>query len=383
MQLNKEYSVAIIGGGLAGLAAAIVLKRSGHSVVLFEKESFPFHKVCGEYISLESWNFLESLGLPLSEMDLPLITKLVITAPGGRAFRTKLPLGGFGISRYLLDNSLAAIARKEGVDLAEETKVEEVTGVDPFLIRFTSRQAGNSELKAKLCLGSWGKKSNMDVKKNRSFLQGKDKRLENYVGIKYHVQTKWEDGLIGLHNFEDGYCGISRIEDDKYCLCYLTKASNLRKANNQVSRMEEEILFANRHLEKIFREARILEGFPVTISQISFNYKSQVEDHIVMLGDAGGMITPLCGNGMSIALHTAKIAAQYGTDFLENRIVRHELEEAYTSKWKEHFAGRLRTGRMIQRFFGSKGLSNLFVGSFNLFPFLAGPLVKMTHGKEF
>ncbi len=40
---------------------------------------------------------------------------------------------------------------------------------------------------------------------------------------------------------------------------------------------------------------------PVTISQISFEKKSQVENHVLMLGDAAGMITPLCGNGMSMA----------------------------------------------------------------------------------
>jgi flavin-dependent dehydrogenase len=45
MQLNQEYDVAIIGGGLAGLAASIQLSGVGHSVVLFEKEKYPFHKV--------------------------------------------------------------------------------------------------------------------------------------------------------------------------------------------------------------------------------------------------------------------------------------------------------------------------------------------------
>src|SRR3954469_23020826 len=115
MQLKQGYDAAIVGGGLAGLAAGIRLARLGHSVVLFEKEKYPFHKVCGEYISLESWNFLEQLGLPLSKMNLPMIKKLIVSSPGGKIIESNLDLGGFGISRYLLDFELSKIARQNGV----------------------------------------------------------------------------------------------------------------------------------------------------------------------------------------------------------------------------------------------------------------------------
>ena len=57
------FDVAIVGGGLAGLSLSILLAKAGYKVILFEKEKYPFHKVCGEYISLESWNFIERLGI--------------------------------------------------------------------------------------------------------------------------------------------------------------------------------------------------------------------------------------------------------------------------------------------------------------------------------
>src|SRR5262245_26634487 len=103
--LNKElYDVAIIGGGLAGLGLAIQCSKAGYKTILLEKEKYPFHKVCGEYISLESWNFLEELGMPLSQLDLPIIRNLLVTAPNGKKLEHSLPLGGFGISRYKLDS---------------------------------------------------------------------------------------------------------------------------------------------------------------------------------------------------------------------------------------------------------------------------------------
>src|SRR5581483_9439354 len=121
------HDVIIAGGGLAGLGLSIQLVRAGYRVALFEKEKYPFHKVCGEYVSLESWNFLEELGLPLSDWNLRVIRTLLMSAPNGRSLEHELPLGGFGISRYRLDAALADIARADGVELYESTRVEEIS----------------------------------------------------------------------------------------------------------------------------------------------------------------------------------------------------------------------------------------------------------------
>jgi flavin-dependent dehydrogenase len=383
MELNQEYDVAIIGGGLAGLASAIVLARANHSVILFEKEKYPFHKVCGEYISLESWNFLEQLGLPLKKLQLPQIDTLLLTAPNGKSLSTKLPLGGFGISRYALDTMLAQIAKEHGVHLLEEARVDDVKKKGLFQIEITSKNIGQKKIYAKVCCAAFGKKANLDIKWKRSFLQSQDKRLDNYIGIKYHIHIDWPDNLIGLHNFKNGYCGISKVENGRYCLCYLTKAESLRNCNSDIHQLEQEVLYQNPFLKDIISKAQIIQPFPVTISQINFNPKTKVEDHILMLGDAAGMITPLCGNGMSIALHTAKIASVLIDSYLKDRISRGQLESAYAKQWNKNFAGRLQTGRILQRFFGSKTLSNLLVGTFRTLPFLASPVIKMTHGKPF
>jgi len=378
MELLTEYDVAIIGGGLAGLSTSIQLSRQGHSVVLFEKEAYPFHKVCGEYIGLESWSFLEGLGVRLRELDLPIIKQLFLTAPNGKTFSTQLPLGGFGISRYLLDHSLAQLAIDSGVHLLQRTKVDNVSFDNNFNIHFNGQA-----MTATVCCSAHGKRSNLDIKWDRDFLKQSGTRLNNYVGIKYHVKMDGDKNIIGLHNFKNGYCGISKIEEDKYCLCYMTKAENLKKYNGNIQQMQEAVLYQNPHLKKLFLESEFLENFPVTISQISFSSKTKVENGILLLGDAAGMITPLCGNGMSIALHTGKIAAGLIHSFLKNEMTRKQLEIEYQNQWHNLFAKRLRTGRLLQSFFGNTTLSNLFVNSFKAFPFLAKPLIKQTHGQPF
>ena len=376
---NNPFDIAITGGGLAGLALSIQSAKAGYKTVLFEKETYPYHKVCGEYISLESWNFMERLGLPLSTMQLPIIKRLNISAPNGKIFETNLPLGGFGISRFTLDYELSKIAKAAGVTVFENTKVNDVQFTEEaFYI-----QSAIENLQSKIAAGSFGKRSNLDVKWNRSFVQQKPNKLNNYIGVKYHIKINYPADLIALHNFENGYCGISKIEEDKYCLCYLTTAENLKKSNNSIQQMEEEVLYKNPYLKNIFTNADFLYQVPVTISQISFNKKKQIENHVLMIGDAGGMITPLCGNGMSMAMHASKLAFECMNQYLQKKITRSEMEQQYQQRWKHQFQARLHTGRLIQSFFGKPWLTNFFVQSFKTFPFLASPLIKQTHGKIF
>jgi flavin-dependent dehydrogenase len=376
---GRGYDVAIAGGGLAGLALSIQCAQAGYRTILLEKEKYPFHKVCGEYISFESWNFLEELGVPLSQMNLPIIRRLLVTAPNGKELEQSLPLGGFGISRYKLDAILAEIAIQNGVELIEGTKVDEIKFEHEAFCLQTI--AGNYQ--AKIAVGAFGKRTNLDVKWKRKFILQKPNKLNNYIGVKYHIRTNWPEDLIALHNFENGYCGISQIEGNKYCLCYLTTARNLERCGNSIPDMERQILCHNPHLKKIFEGSEMISRSPVTISQISFEKKEQVYNHLLLAGDAAGMIAPLCGNGMSMALHGSKIAFEQIHLFLQNKIPRWQMEQDYAHTWKKEFSSRLRTGRMVQRFFGSVFLSDLLISVLKPFPSFTDKLIARTHGQPF
>ena len=264
----RKNKLGIVGGGLGGLSLAIQAARKGFEVTLFEKNTYPFHRVCGEYISLESYDFIERLGVPLTEWNLPMIKRLEISSPKGTTVSETLPLGGFGLSRFQLDDELARVARSLGVLILEKhtvSKIDYLTDTDSFII-----SANQQTWEVDCCVGSFGKKSNLDVTWKRPFVQSKTTRLNNYLGVKYHLKTDFPKDKIALHNFVDGYCGISAIEDDKYCLCYLTTAQNLKKSGNKLEQMHEQVLFRNPYLKSIFANANFLFPEPVTISQISF-----------------------------------------------------------------------------------------------------------------
>ena len=376
---DRSYDLAIVGGGLAGLALSIQVANAGFKVILFEKEKYPFHRVCGEYISLESEDFLQHLGVDLQKMNASKITELFISANNGSSIQQHLLLGGFGISRYKLDNTLAQLAINAGVYLMENTRVEE--------IRFTNDSfnitSNHATYNAKITVATFGKRSNLDIKWNRDFVKAKKNKHNNYVGIKYHVRGRFPVDTIELHNFKNGYCGLVKVEDNQYCLCYLTVASNLQKSNNDIREMERVILSGNPFLKKILAECEKLRDGPVIISQINFDKKSLVHDHILFIGDAAGMITPLCGNGMSMALHASKLAAGQVVQVLSGKISRDEMENNYSRAWNKEFAGRLRTGRILQRMLDNTRLTSFIIKLGKYFPGIMKRLVRSTHGRSF
>ncbi|HUQ96657.1 MAG TPA: NAD(P)/FAD-dependent oxidoreductase [Chitinophagaceae bacterium] len=382
MHQKAQYDVAIIGGGLAGLSLAIQLARKELAVVLFEREQYPFHKVCGEYISMESWCFLQHLGVPLHDMNVPVIEKLCLTAPNGTAFQTQLPLGGFGISRYTLDLLLCQIAKDSGVTVLEETRVDDVKHTIGFEITYTTKGI-SAATTASVCCGTYGKRSNLDVKWKRDFVTHQSRRENNYLAVKYHIKTDWPDATIGLHNFKNGYCGISKIESNQFCFCYLTTAANLKEAGGSIPQLEQNIVGKNPALKAILDHAEVQPGFPVSIAQVSFAKKTQVEKGVLLVGDSGGMIAPLCGNGMSMALHGSKIAAQLIPLYIQGELSHAELEARYKKSWHRTFAPRLAAGRLLQHFFGGEQTSNFFVQTFRTLPFLARFVIEKTHGQPF
>ena len=374
---SNRYQVAIIGGGLGGLTLAVQLADSGYSCILFEKNSYPFHRVCGEYISMESWNFLERLGIELSTQNLPKIHHLKVSSPSGKILESALELGGFGVSRYLLDDQLQQLAKQKGVCIVEGCKVHAVdfTG-EAFMI-----QSSKGAYHADIAVGAWGKQSNMDG--GRKLPGTFNKKKKNYVGIKYHVKLNFPADQIELHNFKDGYCGISRVEGDTCCMCYLTGAQTLKKYNGNIRQMEMEILMQNPRLKKYFSEAAFLFEEPLAISQIRIGYKGAVDNNLLMLGDAAGNIAPLSGNGMSMAMRSSAHLFVLLDGFLKGKMTRADLNKSYEKFWKQQFKSRIQISGVLQRLLKNKRLTDVTIGVLNRLPALKRAVVRSTHGEVF
>lgn len=367
-------SVVVIGGGLSGLIAAITLVRKGIACTLFERHEYPFHRVCGEYVSNETTGFLKRENLYPEEFNPPRINRFQLSTRSGNNRIVTLDPGGFGISRYTLDHHLFQIARREGVDVRTGM---EVTGISRDKERFTIKEGTQSTF-ADIVIGAHGKRSRLDISMDRTFIR----RRSPFVGVKYHIRTDHPSDLISLHTFPGGYCGISQVEDGVYNLCYLVQRDFLRNAGS-IPQLEKDFLCRNPLLKRIFESAEFLFQKPETINEISFETKAPVEGGILMAGDAAGMIAPLCGNGMAMAIHSGWMASCWAEKFIQGNMTRQEMENGYASQWHSTFARRLWLGRRLQRAFESPWLSASLVNMVMQSNFLTRIVIKQSHGKEF
>ncbi len=370
------YDVIIIGGGLGGLISSIVLSRSGFKVLLIEKNTYPFHRVCGEYISNEVIPFLEKHDLFPFVLGPSRINQLMISATSGSYFRTHLDLGGFGVSRFQYDLWLAHQAENAGVKLLQNTTVKSINQRLNWEVTTTS---GNS-YQSRLVIGAHGKRAKLDQTLKRSFLQYRSP----YVGVKYHLEGPFDQDTIALHNFKGGYCGFSKVEGNTYNLCYLAHRESIRQAGT-IEAFERQVVLKNPHIRTIWENAHFLFEKPEVVNEITFKAKEPVMGGILFVGDAAGMITPLAGNGMAMAIRSAALVCEIIQNHTTNNDSKDsDLLQNYESRWNATFRSRLRQGRIIQKTFFSHPISSsvaVFTGRF--FNNIADAIIRQTHGEPF
>lgn len=345
---RPSYDTAIVGGGLAGCSAAIHLARTGVRVALFEAKTYPHHKVCGEVLSPECTRLLDELGLTdrLQTLGPARMDAVCVTAPNGAAWTGRLPGVALGISRYQLDHLLAQQALQSGVDVYTSTTVTDIYGTlaDSFQV-ITRAKSGRDRFQVRAVIAAHGKRGSLDRTLNRRFLR----QPQPFLGLKAHFYGPPLSGRIELHTFPGGYCGLSEIEDGKTNVCLLVRDSVFKRAGG-LETFIGWIGQQNPRLGAWLAAAEPASDRWYSISQVPFVNKRQIENDILMAGDSAGLIAPLAGNGMAMALQGGKLAAAYTGLFLRDELSPDVLRRQYPAAWQREFWLRLRLGRLLQTF---------------------------------
>lgn len=346
--INKEiFDTAIVGAGPAGCSAAITLARCGARVVLFEAKTYPHDKLCGEFLSPECAGLLDELGLtPTLRALKPVPIEIFrLTAPDGAAWETRLPGIALGLTRKALDAALAERASALGVEVRSGTAVTAIRGSlgNDFELETRSKQ-----VQARTVIAAHGKRGALDRALNRNFL----KRPQPFVALKAHFHGPSLPKHIELHAFPGGYCGMSEVETGATNVCFLAHEAVFRGAAEAPPERLAEFLkwmpSQNAHLQAWLSHATQIDEHWISIGQVPFSGKHPVEGDILMAGDAAGLIAPLAGDGIAIALQSGKLAADFSAKFLDSRISADELRRRYAAEWQQAFTTRFRLSRILQ-----------------------------------
>ncbi len=371
------YDAAIVGGGPAGCSAAITLAESGARVVLFEAKSYPHHKVCGEFLSPECSAVLDRLGvMPMLRACGPVLIETVrITAPDGAAWQTRFPGTAIGISRSALDATLAERAGRVGVDVCEASTVTAIVGSlrDGFDLMLR-RVSGRAQIRARSVIAAHGKRGALDQSLKRSFLN----RRQPFIALKNHFHGSPLPHHIDLHAFRGGYCGLSEIEGGAANVCFLAHESVFR--GSDAATFVEWMQTQNPRLREWLSQAEPIHERWLSIAQVPFVRKSPVVGDILMAGDAAGLIVPLAGDGIAMALHSGMLAGARTVEFLGGQASADELRRRYTVDWRRAFGARLALARTLQVFMLRPKLLSVGLRLLVAVPPLGNYLVTHTRG---
>ncbi len=373
---QPTYDAIIIGAGLAGSSAAVHLARRGRCVLLLEKRRLPASKLCGEFLSPEVTASFGKLGVlgAVYAAGAHRITRAVMTAPGGARFMGRLPGTALGLSRLRLDKILFDRAREAGAEARDGTSVRAVEGAlgEGFCVQATDGEAFHG----RIILGAYGKRGVLDRALGRPFLQ----ENSGLVAFKAHYAGAGVAGRIELHAFPGGYCGLSHVEDGLANLCWIGHARHLKDAGGTPEAMLDASLAQNPALAARLRMMRRVSSGFEAISQVSLAPKSAFEQSICMIGDAAGMIAPLCGDGMAMALRSAELATPLADVYLDGRIGAEAFRAGYAARWQKAFAVRLWLGRRVHRAAFRPGAAAAVVRAFRLAPPLGRLVMRQTRG---
>lgn len=315
--------VAVIGAGPAGATLAALLAGRGIDVTLFDRDAFPRDKLCGEFLSYDALPVLEPLGVveAIDRAGAPRITHCRVVG-ARRTYEFPFPHEARGVSRLFFDDLLVKTAVARGAKLRTETVA--------------------TLPKADVVAGAWGRWGRFDQQLSRSFVDVRDRNF----GFKRHYRGPSRDS-IDLYAFSRGYLGVNAVEDGITNICGLVHASRLTGHKGRWDAFVEMLRGEEPRLEELYATHAPAQEHFLSSEPVIFRARSAVEGGVFMIGDASGVIDPLTGNGMAMAVQSALLLAPLLVRLLERPQERAAIEHEYRERHRAFFASRIRWSRAV------------------------------------
>jgi len=379
--MKDSFEIGIIGGGPAGSTASAFLANYGFDVCLFEKKSFPRETLCGEFLSAEAIHFLKDFNLFGEFFSLgPIkINSFRFFNASGKSIYSKFNFDAYGLSRSSFDNLLLCNAKRKGVAVYQPAEVKEIIPQNKsYQLIIKNEEQKEKNINVKFLIAAYGKQNPFDNSLDRNFINQKSK----LNGIKFHLNKnelkEFADEEIQIYAADNIYCGVNPVDNNKVTFCFLEDRNQEQPPpRKQLIELQER----NKAFKKLFNnyDEKLFDNLPVYgTGNIFFGKRNLIEDDIFMIGDAAGVIAPLAGDGIGIAMESGKLAADLFYKKRRENLSDKELEFLFIKEWKKLFSNRMKTAKTIQGFILKKYRRNTGFLLVKFFPSLLPYLIKST-----
>jgi menaquinone-9 beta-reductase len=353
---RDRCDVAVVGGSLAGAAAATALARAGVRVVVLEKARFPRNKVCGCFLSHEGLPVLRRMGMEeeLAKEAPETITRFALVEQGGRRVEADLPAPVLSISRERLDTLAAQAARRAGAEIRFGATVLAIDGdlSKGFLVRGV-----DWELRARAVVGAWGRYSPLDGRLGRTFIRRKSSVFgfgKTLTGSSDHLANR-----AVLHFFEGGYVGLSRVEGGLVNLAALASRAVVHEAHDDLEGLLKRLSTESAALARDLEGLAAVPGPALVSEPVYLGEHGALVGDVLCVGDTAGVIDPYTGTGMSLALLFGDATAAPLAAFLAGTLDAEALRRKHLSRHREIAGRRFFYARVFRPFFSGGVLSRL------------------------
>lgn len=352
-----EIDYVILGGGAAGLSAAMRLLELGISPYVVEGGSYPAHKVCGEFFSPSSLPILNRWNIH------PLPIHQAIIHSGSHQFTFDFPSPAGSLSHLSFDPLLAECISQRGATLLTHTKVEELHPAMNNNERHRLVLSTGETLFAKHLFISTGRIPQFSVPPSPPC----------YMGFKAHFEGLELNSSLRMFTFPGAYLGLVPIENNHANLACLARLELVQTYPSPQQFMNAliqkhptlcELLSSGRNLFKEWMEARVPEfGLRFTPDW----------PRTYFIGDAVGTIPPATGRGLSFAITSGYLSAEFAVQ---------DNPKGFKKMWSKRCKSPLFFGKVVHHAFLNPFINAWCLRVANCSPFLAQQIYALTRDPD-
>ena len=306
-------------------------------MLLLERTRFPRQKVCGEFVSAESLEFLQNL---LANDFRHLLTHTPRISNSrifldGSMLEARIDPPAASIARFDLDAALWETCCVEGVDTHAEIVVKSVEGDSPFrIVSETKVFEADAVINAS---GRWSNFTSSDVRaKNRN---------EKWIGIKAHFCEASAAPTTDLYFFDGGYCGVQPVSTatngsgTRINACAMVRA-DVANTFSAVLRLHPALRERSKRWKPTMETVRT--------SPLVFHKPEPVQNAMLQVGDSAAFVDPFVGDGISLALRSGALAAECLQAFFRGECSLQQSAALYTKAYKEQLGRVFKVSSMLR-----------------------------------